>query len=77
MFSRVFDVVNTFLFNVSPYYIPVTSSVFRSDYIQFSSKISDYMPIMSDMWVSIVLNSQKIYATPVLSIMPVQTPVLF
>jgi hypothetical protein len=59
MFSRVFEDINKFLYNVSPYYIPLTPSVFRSDYIHFSSKISDFRPVMSDMWVSVVLNSKK------------------
>lgn len=59
LFSKVFDKVNEFLFSVSPYYIPISDSVFKSDYINLSTKISDFRPIMSDMWASVILNSKK------------------
>ena len=58
-FARVFPAVNEFLARVSPYYVPLTEGVFRSDYVNNSIKISDYRASLVDMWYSVEILSKK------------------
>lgn len=58
-FASVFPAANDFLRTVSPYYVPLTESVFENDYINNSVKLSDYRASLVDMWFSVDIISRK------------------
>lgn len=57
--ENVFLVINNFLYNISPFYTPVTSSVFMINYAYYNTKLCKYTPHTLDMWFWIVLTAEK------------------
>ena len=59
VFENVFPVINKFLNQISPFYTPLTKSVFTLNYAYHSMKLSKYVPNLLDMWFWITITAQK------------------